>query len=73
VSITTNSQFEIDEEEKENTAYQTDPRNYQISNMHNPCEVTERGSPGNDSTSILQEGEIEDDPEPRVRSPKKTE
>jgi hypothetical protein len=65
----------MDDMDKDLTTYQTDPKTYQVSTMHNPCEVTERGSPvkTHHTTSILQEGEIEEDPEPRVRSPKKTE
>jgi hypothetical protein len=43
VSIRTNSHFETDE--REVITYLTDPKMYLASSMHNPCEVTEAGSP----------------------------
>ena len=73
VSVRTNSQFEIDDMEKEHATNQTVKKTYQISTMHNPCKVTERKRQVHVSTSILQEGESEHEPEPRNESPEKTE
>jgi len=59
--------------EEYRTIYQTNPNHYQVSQSHNPC--TENGcSPQREMihcTSMLQEGEIEDEPEPRHASPTK--
>ena len=57
------------------TTYQTNPQNYQlISQSQNPC--TETGcSPHRQMlhcTSMLEQGEIEDEPEPREQSPLRT-